>query len=117
MLVKLSVIWDKKLLLSRKRNLRDFKMKRLFLREDVPPDHKLRQRSRSPTHNPPTPKSREKVTSDQNPSFSSAGAQAGVLATEQPLALDLSPSPSASASSLTSSSGATVVLDEANSDG
>jgi len=33
----------RKLLLARKRNLRDFRISHLFLREDVPPDHKLRQ--------------------------------------------------------------------------
>ena len=32
------------MLLLRKSNLRDFRIGRLFLREDVPPDHKLRQR-------------------------------------------------------------------------
>ena len=34
--IKLSSLWDWKLLLSRKKNLRDFKIRRLFLREDVP---------------------------------------------------------------------------------
>ena len=44
LLIKLSTIWDRKLLLSRKRNLREYKIARLFLREDVPPDHRLRQK-------------------------------------------------------------------------
>ena len=44
LLIKLSTIWDSKLLLSRKRNLREYKIARLFLREDVPPDHRLRQK-------------------------------------------------------------------------
>ena len=107
-LVKLSAIWDKKLLLSRKRNLRDFKMKRLFLREDVPPDHKLRQRT----------KFGEKESSGQNPSSSSADlVQVDDLTANQQLSRDRSPSLSPSTSSLTLSSGATVVLDEVNSDG
>ena len=42
-LVKLSTPWDCKLILPRKRNLRG-KIPRLFLREDVTPDHKLRSR-------------------------------------------------------------------------
>ena len=44
LLIKLSTIWDRKLLLSWKRNLREYKIARLFLREDVPPDHRLRQK-------------------------------------------------------------------------
>ena len=44
LLIKLSTIWDCKLLLSRKRNLREYKIARLFLHEDVPPDHRLRQK-------------------------------------------------------------------------
>ena len=43
-MVKLSSAWDRKLLLLRKSTLRDFRIGRLFLREDVPPDHKFRQR-------------------------------------------------------------------------
>ena len=49
LLIKLSAIWDRKLLLSRKRNLQDYSIGRLFLREDLPPDHKLRQFSRQST--------------------------------------------------------------------
>ena len=44
LLVKLSAIWDHKLLLSQRRNLREFRIRRLFLREDVPPESKLRQK-------------------------------------------------------------------------
>ena len=43
-LIKLSTPWDRKLVLSRKTNLRKFRIPRLFLREDVPPDHRLRLR-------------------------------------------------------------------------
>ena len=40
LLVKLSDVWDRKLLLTKRKNLRHF---RIDVREDVPPDHKLRQ--------------------------------------------------------------------------
>ena len=43
LLIKLCTVWDRKLLLLRKSNLREFRIKHLFLREDVAPDHKLRQ--------------------------------------------------------------------------
>ena len=43
-LIKLCTAWDFKLILSCRGKLRDFHIKRLFLREDVAPDHKLRQR-------------------------------------------------------------------------
>ena len=46
-LIKLATAWDRKVILLRKRDLKDFKTSRLFLREDVPPDHKLRQRGRA----------------------------------------------------------------------
>ena len=42
-LIKLATAWDRKVVLLRKRSLKEFKIPRLFLREDVPPDHKLRQ--------------------------------------------------------------------------
>ena len=40
-LIKLATAWDRKIILLRRRNL---KIPHLFLREDVPPDHRLRQR-------------------------------------------------------------------------
>ena len=43
-LIKLGTAWDRKLVLLRKSSLKDFHIKRLFLREDVPPEHKLRVR-------------------------------------------------------------------------
>ena len=48
LLIKLSTGWDRKLILLRKRDLRNFRIKRLFLREDVAPGHKLRQRQSAP---------------------------------------------------------------------
>ena len=49
LLIKLCTVWDRKLLLMRKTNLRDFHIKCLFLREDVAPDHKLRQKRSVPS--------------------------------------------------------------------
>ena len=62
LLIKLCTVWDCKLILLRKTNLRDFHIKRLFLCEDVAPNHKLRQRRSAPSqsnalvsdHSPPT---------------------------------------------------------------
>ena len=48
LLIKLSTGWDRKLILLRKRDLRNFRIKRLFLCEDVAPGHKLRQRQSAP---------------------------------------------------------------------
>ena len=42
-LIKLCTAWDRKLILLQKRNLLHFKIKRLFMREDVPPEHSLCQ--------------------------------------------------------------------------
>ena len=42
-LIKLCTAWDRKLVLLHKTNLRNFHTKRLFLREDVSPDHRLRR--------------------------------------------------------------------------
>ena len=42
-LIKLSSTWDHKVLLLQKRNLHNFRLKHLFLRADVPPEHRLRQ--------------------------------------------------------------------------
>ena len=44
LLVKFSSIWDRKLLLIRRRNLKDYRIGHLFLRKAVPPDHALRQK-------------------------------------------------------------------------
>ena len=43
-LIKLCTAWDRKLMLLRKSSLKDFHIKRLYLREDVPPEHKLHVR-------------------------------------------------------------------------
>ena len=48
-LIKLSTAWDRKLILLQKSKLRDFHISRLFLREDVSPDHRLRQRKSKST--------------------------------------------------------------------
>ena len=43
-LIKLCTAWDQKFVLLRKSCLKDFHIKRLFLRKDVPPEHKLHVR-------------------------------------------------------------------------
>ena len=48
LLIKLSTGWDRKLILLCKRDLRNFCIKRLLLREDVAPGHKLCQRQSAP---------------------------------------------------------------------
>ena len=47
-LIKLATAWDRKIILIQKRKLRDYKTPRLFLREDVPPDHRFRQKAEHP---------------------------------------------------------------------
>ena len=44
-LIKLSMAWDRKLVLLRKKNLKEFRIKHLFVREDLPPE--LRQQNPS----------------------------------------------------------------------
>ena len=52
-LIKLSTAWDRKAILLRKRNLQHFRISRLFLRADVPPDHQLRQtKTKAQSHVP-----------------------------------------------------------------
>ena len=45
---KIGTVWNRKLILMRKSRLREFRIKHLFVREDVPPEHKLRQRRSRP---------------------------------------------------------------------
>ena len=47
-LIKLATAWDRKIILIQKRKLRDYKTPRLFLREDVPLDHRFRQKAEHP---------------------------------------------------------------------
>ena len=52
LLVKLSSAWDKRLTLAAKRNLKDFKIKRLFVREDLSPEmRKLKAQRRKEKEN------------------------------------------------------------------
>ena len=48
-LIKLCTAWDRKLVLLHKTSLKTFRIKSLFLREDVSPDHKLRSRKPKPS--------------------------------------------------------------------
>ena len=49
-LIKLSETWDRKVIHLHKRNLQHFRIKKLFIRADVPPDHRLRQKRVKPPH-------------------------------------------------------------------
>ena len=44
--IKLSMAWDRKLVFLRKRNLREFRIKRLFIQEDLPPEIQQQNSSR-----------------------------------------------------------------------
>ena len=57
LLIKLCTAWDRKLILLRKTKLKEFRIKRLFLREDVAHDHKLRQRQSDPSSKSNAPSS------------------------------------------------------------
>ena len=52
-LIKLATTWDHKVVLLHKRNLQDFRLKHLFWRADVLPEHRLRQRSSIVRAKPP----------------------------------------------------------------
>ena len=53
LLVKLSSAWDRRLILAAKCNLKDFRIKRLFVREDLSPEmQKLRAQRRKENTNP-----------------------------------------------------------------
>ena len=54
-LIKLCAIWDRKVLLMHKKNLQQFRVKGLFLRADVPPEHRLRQGTKSKAKANPQP--------------------------------------------------------------
>ena len=54
LLIKRCTAWDHKLILLRRSKLRGFHIKRLFLREYVAPDHKLRQRPLASSSDKPT---------------------------------------------------------------
>ena len=88
LLIKLCTVWDRKLLLLCKSNLREFRIKRLFLREDVAPDHKLRQTK-------PVPPSTASASGTSLPPVESATAEPANL-------LVITPTPSTSAQALSS---------------
>ena len=57
LLIKLCKAWDRKLILLRRTKLKEFRIKRLFLRKDVAPDHKLRQQQSDPSSKSNAPSS------------------------------------------------------------
>ena len=124
-LVKLSTAWDRKHVLSCRVKLKEFHIKRLFLREDVAPDHRLRRRpsalpydkatisssgaipSRSvaASHSPLLPHSGASGDSKIHPSLLPTPLSRSV----SPVASSRSVSPSASTASSSSSSSSTII--------
>ena len=57
-LIKVCATWDRRVFLLHKKNLQQFRLKGLFLRADVPPEHRSRQgtnvraKSQPPAHQP-----------------------------------------------------------------
>ena len=49
-LIKLCTAWDRRLVLVHRFSLKDFHVKRLYLREDVSPNHSLRTRKPTSSH-------------------------------------------------------------------
>ena len=78
-LIKLCTAWDRKLVLLRKTALKDFRIKHLFLREDVPPGHKLHARKpiESPETTPPGDPSVDAPVSSVCSSSTSGAVSAG----------------------------------------
>ena len=133
-LVKLTTPWDRKLILLRKRNLRTFKVPRLFLREDVPPDHKLRVKiptkgaGQSPsTDAPPVsgvstvpPQSKQShssvatSSSNQDSEFTRDSSPHASLASLPPATPDGSPSSSPTDLLSSTSSSGTIVQGDSN---
>ena len=133
-LVKLTTPWDRKLILLRKRNLCTFKVPRLFLREDVPPDHKLRVKiptkgaGQSPsTDAPPVsgvstvlPQSKQSLSSvatsssNQDSEFTRDSSPHASLASLPPATPDGSPSSSPTDLLSSTSSSGTIVQGNSN---
>ena len=134
-LVKLTTPWDRKLILLRKRNLRTFKVPRLFLREDVPPDHKLRVKiptkgaGQSPSTDAlpvsgvstvPPPQSKQSLSSvatsssNQDSEFTRDSSPHASLASLPPATPDGSPSSSPTDLLSSTSSSGTIVQGNSN---
>ena len=75
LLIKLATIWDQKLILAQKRKLREYHS---ALREDVPPDHKLRQRRPKP------PQDTVRSSSIEQSSSSAPKTNAGLPTSKSP---------------------------------
>ena len=125
--VKLSTAWDSKLVLSRTVKLKEFHIKRLFLREDVAPDHRLYCRPSALPSDKATISSSgaipsRSVAASPSPLLPHSGASGGskihssLLPTPlshsvSPVASPRSVSPSASTASSSSSSSSTITQD------
>ena len=123
-LVKLSTAWDCKLALSRRVKLKEFHIKRLFLREDVAPDHRLCHRpSALPSDKATISSSGARLVSAFPArllphSGASGGSKIHPSLLPTPLSRSVSPvassqsvSPSASTASSSSSSSSTIIQD------
>ena len=84
-LIKLCAAWDRKILLVQKRKLQQFRLKGLFLRADVPPEHRLRQGSSKSSSKPESLPSNSNVTQLQSAhSDGSVETSSSVSASDSP---------------------------------
>ena len=87
-LIKLVTAWDRRVVLFSKRKLKEFRLQHLFLREDLSPDHKVRQwRSEpKPTH----------ATHSASTSSGASNSKASSDSASIPMSRPMSPSHSSS---------------------
>ena len=84
-LIKLASAWDRKVVLLRRRHLKEFEIPRLFLSEDVPPQHKLRQRVITKTAVDTTSLSKSYVLHSEQPLSQSVAPTDRVTRSSSPL--------------------------------
>ena len=111
-LIKLCAAWDHKILLVQKRKLQQFRLKGLFLRADVPPEHRLRQGSSKSSSKPESLPSDPNVTQLQSAqSDGSVETSSSVSASDSPYNIShgLRSSHSPSPGSVSDSSTSTIV--------
>ena len=111
-LIKLATAWDRKVILLHKRNLKGFSTSRLFLREDVPPDHKLRQKRPSLDTAVQPPSAPSVALEPSNPPASPSTDPQRTIGTDASIlhhTLDVAPPLPPSVSHSSSSSDTTVI--------
>ena len=118
-LVKLCAAWDRKILLVQKRKLQQFRVKRLFLRADVPPEHRLRRGSTTkPNAKPESVPSCSDATQPHNvQTDTSVGFSSSVSTADSPcnISYGLNSRRSSSPGSESTSSSSTIVLGHSSS--